>query len=140
MRRGALIARRIPVCPTGHRLRSAVLGNLTEGPVAVALLRGLITSALFLVLGMLEDARLEQRGSHLYAHFALLVMTAILLIRGTLAFYKAWDWAGVEGPVHRLTPRALGMAFGCLLPSLAITHALYFQWADFLEAALRQAL
>ncbi len=126
-----------PVCPSGHKLRSPVLGDLSELSLARAIFRGLLLSATTLALGMLEDLRKGPTGR---PHLGLMLMTATGLILGTIAFNSAWKWAGATGPVHRLASRALGTAVGDLVPAIAASHALYFHWADAAQTAFYQGI
>ncbi len=115
----------MPICPLGHKLRSIVLGNLTELTLPLAFLRGLGGCGLALALGILEDFRSTRMGS---PHLGLMLMTGGGLVFGMIAFIDAWRWAGANGPVHRLTSRACGIALGSAVPAVVATHALYFHW------------
>jgi hypothetical protein len=137
MRMNRFYVRPVPTCPSGHRLRTEILGNLTAAPLIVPLLRTGFASFLGLVAGMLEDLRGLRS---LYPHFGLVLMTIVVSILGIIALGKAWSWAGMNGPVNRLTARAFGSALGYLLPSIIACHALYFRWADALEAALTRGI
>ncbi len=121
-----------PVCPNGHRLRSRLMGNMTELALPWAILRGLAISATSLVMGMLQDMRTHLSPRN---HLGLTMMTAVGLILGCITFGYAWSWAGRSGPVHRLTSRACGEAVGFLVPALIMLHALYFHWAGMLQRA-----
>ena len=125
-------SRPIPTCERGHRLRRQILGNLTELPLAAAFLRGLAVSTLAILLGALRDIRLA--GTK-WPHLALMAMAATSLVCGAVAFYYAWVWAGLNGPVRRLTTRACGTAFGYAVPVLIVSHGLYFHWLDPVGAA-----
>jgi hypothetical protein len=121
----------MPICQSGHKLRSQILGDLTELSLAPALLRGLFFSGLAIIFGMLQDLRLGRDGRPL----GLLMTTGMTLIVGAIALNDSWTWAGRDGPVHRLTARAFGMAMGCFVPAIIASHALYFHWAVFAERA-----
>lgn len=129
--------RMVPVCPAGHCLRSQVLGNLSEMPLAGALARALAFSAIGLWLGLAEDSRLGLTGG---PHVAVKIMTAVAFAIGIIALGDAWLWAGRSGPVHRLTGRALGTAAGYLVPAIAGCHALYFHWAEPVQMAYGRAV
>lgn len=62
-------------------------------------------------------------------------MDASMLVIGVAALYHAWIWAGTQGPARRLTPRALGMAVGYLLPVIPASNELYFHWTHFAGGA-----
>ena len=132
-----LYVRDVPICPSGHRLRTEILGNLTAVPLIVALLRAGFFSCLGLVIGMLKDLQFART---IYPRLGLVVMTAVLSILGIIALGKAWSWTGMQGPANRLADRALGSALGYLLPVIIPCHALYFSWADVLEAGLEQRI
>ena len=127
----------MPICPSGHKLRSSVLGNLTELPLPLALLRGFFVCSMTLLLGMLEDIRFTCEGRR---PFGLIFMTGTLLVLGIIAFGDAWLWAGRPGPVNRLTTRACGMALGTLIPAVVACHALYFHWSTRVQSQLMQGM
>lgn len=119
--------RRLPICPSGHILQSRVLGGLKELSLPSALLRGLAFSCALLAVGVLQDSA-PYTGRRAVG---LLGMDASMLIVGVTALCRAWIWAGMEGPVRRLTPRALGMAVGYLVPVIPASNELYFHWTHF---------
>ncbi len=110
---------------------------MTELPLPLAFLRGLVISSLVLVLGMLEDLRLPLWSR---THLCLGLITGITLIMGFIFFAYAWNWAGRDGPVHRLASRACGVALGYLVPAIAASHALYFHWVGAFQSALGNQL
>jgi hypothetical protein len=118
----------VPICPAGHILRRRALGNLTELWLIWALLRGLAISSAVLALGALQDLYPVTGGRR---QMGLLGAGACMLGFGVAAFCHAWIWAGMEGPARRLTPRALGMALGFLVPVIPASNALYFHWTYF---------
>jgi hypothetical protein len=109
----------------------------SELSLPLAFLRGLGLSCILLVLGLVED---DLRRASRPAHLLLTAMTGSVPLLGVIAFGCARAWAGAKGPVHRLTSRACGMAFGHLVPAVVASHALYFHWADPVAAAVRTGL
>jgi hypothetical protein len=113
-----------PVCPSGHCLIHYVIGKQTELSLPLSFLRGFSLSLVCLVYAIVQDLRWGKPGNHL-----LVVVAAAMMVGwGLLAWGYAWTWAGRTGPVHRLTSRACGVAFGFLVPALIAGHALFFNW------------
>jgi hypothetical protein len=73
-------------------------------------MRGLAGSGVLLLLGMLTDLRFRYHSWH---PVGLVLMTGMGLVIGITAFCDAWLWAGMPGPVHRLTTRACGVGKPC---------------------------
>ncbi len=135
-RPNGLPARHIPICPSGHKLRT-VIGYTTELPLPLAFLRGLACSSTLLLLGLIQN---ESPRAAVPPQAWLMFNTAFLFLIGMIAFGYAWTWAGMEGPVHRLTSRACGVALGYLVPAVISSHALYFHWANPAAVALQGQL
>jgi hypothetical protein len=110
---------------------------MTELALPLGFCRGLSICATALALGTLEDVRLARTG---WPHLGLMVVTGLGLLLGLIAVGYAWLWAGSAGPVHRLTSRACGVAFGYLIPALVASHGLYFHWVDLVEEVCGQEL
>lgn len=68
------------------------------------------------------------------------MMAGIALVIGIVGLSDAWLWAGMNGPVHRLTTRAFGIGLGSVIPAVVAGHALYFKWANSAEAAFVQGM
>jgi hypothetical protein len=132
-RRRGTPSRPMPICPSGHKLRN-IVGYTTELSLPPASVRGLGLSCTLLLFGLFEDGL---RKPTPWPHMMLAVITGLVLLLGAIAFGYAWTWAGLNGPVHRLTSRACGMAFGCLVPGIVASHALCFHWVNSGAAAFR---
>lgn len=123
------------MCPAGHPLRS-IIGNTTDISLPIALLLGFRNGCLLLLVGVLEDFRFARMSPHL----GLTIVIVGLLIIGIIAFSRAWNWAGMIGPVKRLSARACGMAIGYLIPAVIASHSLYFHWVEAVEDGLYRQL
>lgn len=116
----------MPICPSGHKLRT-VVGYSRPLSLPIAFLVGLLLSCAVLVFGILED---ERRVATPSPHLILKLATGAMFLYGAMALCHAWNWAGSNGPVKLLAPRACGMAFGYLVPAVVSSHALYFEWVN----------
>ena len=126
----------VPICPSGHWLKTSI-GHMREMPLALSFLRSAGIACAFLTSGLLPG----EGGTMIFGpHFILVFVTSTLLVIGMAAFDKAWTWAGMEGPVKRLVPRACGAAFGYLIPAVVSCHALYFDWVNRVREILAKSL
>lgn len=98
--------------------------------------------SLLLGYAVLIDLRKDRRGSHLVSdpHLFLKLTIVAGLFCAMVDFADAWKWAGRQGPVNRLAPRACGTALGFAMPAIVVLHALYFHWFDPLETAFGKEL
>ena len=115
---------RYPVCPSGHALRSTVIGNMKPSSAAFGFFRGFGLSMLIAVMVTLRVTAMPHPNAQ-FTWWALACFSALLAGHGLVALYWAWTWIDRKGPVARLVPRSAGVAFGYLLTAFALWFGAY---------------
>lgn len=115
---------RYPVCPSGHPLRSTVIGNMKPSSGLFGFLRGFGFSMLIAAAVTLRVTATPHPNA-LLTWWVLAGMAAVLACHGLVALFWAWTWVDREGPVSRLAPRSAGIAFGYLVTAFALWFGAY---------------
>ena len=97
----------------------------------------IVRSSILLLLGLIQN---ESPRAAVPAASLVDVQHRIPVSDWHDGFWLCVDLGRMEGPVHRLTSRACGVAFGYLVPAIISSHALYFHWANPAAVALQGQL